>query len=373
MPSATAIDSDSFVRLKSKEAYGEYFSHMTHVFKCLMDWQRQIQGGEHEKKMVSGFIERILNTILALGRKYTYHPTNSLALDLLNSGYPHLLGIMELENDVRDREEMLQGFLPEIALKDKMIDVMMTSAKDPQDLLWQMSTRQYFNSLSSLSLISSFTGGDFVLLGEAEKRRRYLYSWLCYDFESNVPHIHLMVFEQDKGVPPIHEEGIDQMEFVDVIRANGTRVPDMLVLAAGIDGSLNHIHPKILKRIKLGPILSNAYSHGTKASDPLLGPLAQFGNGKDFILLVRNEILYSKKQSDKKDGFLASLGATKIREVFMINTEDDECAGAKASSIDRQIILPHHVMQHIDFSDPALAKYAAARKIAYNKQQVFVI
>ena len=358
----------------SQEEYPKYFSHMTHVFKCLLDWQSQIAGGMQEKAMVSKFIVRILNTILALGTKYTYHPENNLAIDLNDSGYPHLLGIMELENDVRQREEMLSKFLPATALKDRMIDVMLTSAADPKDLLWQMSARQYFEGLSACALISSFTHGDFVLLEESELMRRYLYSWLCYDFKSNVPHIHLMVFDQDKVVEPIHEEGIDQVEFHDIIRANGSRVPDMFVLAAGIDQALPHIHPKVLKRIKLGPILSNAYSLEGKEVNPLLGPLAQFGTREDFILLVRNEMLYSKGQTDTKGGgFLKALGEKKIREIFALNNLDDECAEARASSIERQIIMPHHVIQHIDFSDPALAKYAGAGKIAYTKQEVFVV
>ena len=74
---------------------------------------------------------------------------------------------------------------------------------------------------------------------------------------------------------------------------------------------------------------------------------------------------------DKKGGgFLGSIGLPKIHQIFAINNADDECADARASSIDRQIILPHHVIQHIDFSDPALAKYAKAGKFKFGKALV---
>ena len=367
------VASNDCVRLNGDEEYKKYFSHVARVLKCLLSWHRLIQGGDREQKMVTDFIEKILNTILALGMKYAFHPSNTLALDLNDSGYPHLLGIMELENDVRDREEMLRKFLPCSALLDKMIDVMCVQARDPKDLLWQMSSRKYFEDLKADSLAFSFTPGEFILLEESDEMRRYLFSWLCYDFKSNVPHVHLMVFDQDKSQDPVHEDGITKMQFLDVVRNHGSRVPDLLVLVGGIDNDLECIHPKITKRIKLGPILSNAYSRETTEDHPLLVPLKEFGKPDDFIFLIRNEMLYSRGQTDARKGFLSSLGPARVREIFAIDSTDAECAEVKVSSIGRQIVLPHHVVQHINFSDPALAKYAGAGRVAYNKQEVFVI
>ena len=368
------IEAGDMVRLHGEGEYGKYFSHMAQVFRCLLSWYSQIKSGNQEQVVVRGYVEKLLNTINALAMKFTYHPEHTLALDLNDSGYPHYMGIMELENDINNREAKLKSILPRLLLKDRMIDHLLRSTEEPSELLLQLASRSYYESLNIYSLITMVTFGDIVLVEESVKTRRYLFSWLCYDSVSNVPHVHIMLFDQDKVCEPLTENNPDRLEFLRVIKANGGRVPSTFILAKGIDDELEHIHPKFLKRIKLGPILTQEYSHETEVEHPLLIPLRKFGKENDFILLVRSEVTVSKGPTDiKGKGFLQALGPARIREIFAINNDDVDCSEAGASEVKRQILMPHHVLQHIDFSDPSLTKYIGAGKITYNKQEVYII
>jgi hypothetical protein len=281
---------------------------------------------------------------------------------------------MELENDAREREKKLMQLPPAILLKEGMLDVMFKEKKEPADLLWQMAARIYYESLDPLSIIYSFTPGEFTILDATKKELRCLFSWLCYDFTTNIPYVHLMVFDQDQveNGNGVHEYGVKQMQFLEVIKTNGARIPDMLTLAASIDGALEAIHPKILKRIKLGPILSNTYSEESLEAHPLLSVLRAHGGKADVAMIVRTEMLRSQSQTDTRTGFLKSFGPAMIREIFALNKADDECMEARATSVSRQIILPHHVIQHVDFSSVALERYAAAEILPYNQEGILV-
>lgn len=362
------------MRFDTREEYENYFAHLTRVLGLLISWYEKQENENFERSVIKGFISRVLTSVKALGMKYSYHPSHTLALDLHDSGYPHSLGIMEIENDAGEREKKLRQLPPATLLKEGMLNVMFKEKKEPADLLWQMATRVYYESLDPLSIIYSFTPGEFTVLDETKKELRFLFSWLCYDFTTNIPYVHLMVFDQDKieNGSGVHEYGVHQMQFLEVVRTNGSRIPDMLTLAASIDGALEAIHPKVLKRIKLGPILSNTYSEASLEAHPLLAVLRAYGGKEDVALIVRTEMLRSQSQTDTRTGFLKSFGPAKLREVFALNKADDECMEARATSVSRQIILPHHVIQHVDFSSGALERYAAAEIVPYNQDGILV-
>jgi hypothetical protein len=96
--------------------------------------------------------------------------------------------------------------------------------------------------------------------------------------------------------------------------------------------------------------------------------LRKFGEQDDYVMLVRNEILCSKEQKKKAQGFLASLTSSSVREIFAINNADLECSEAKATLIERTAFFPHHVIQHIDVNDPKFQKLKETQRITYHKQ-----
>ena len=226
--------------------------------------------------------------------------------------------------------------------------------------------------LNQEEIIFPFCHGGFDLFEESSKMRRYFFSWLCYDFVTSMPYVHIMVFDQDKTEEPIHEEGVKQMMFLDVIRSFGSRVPEsMSLLAADIDGALPSIHPKVLKRIRLGPILSKRYSLDSKEAHPLLRYLQEYGSDDQFIMILRAETIMSQGQTETPTGIF-KLGTAKIREIFAVNQKDEECFQSRATSIRRHIFIPHYLTQHINLKEPELQRYAEAELITYNKEGTLI-
>jgi len=356
------------VRFDTREEYILYFSFLKRVLNLLLSWYDNQQEGDKEREVVKKFVTRVLATVQALGMKYSYNPSHSLAIDLNDSGYPHAVGIMELENDARGRDEKLQTLPPKGLLVDQMVNRMLQKMEEPSEELWQASSRVYYEMLNQEEIIFPFCHGGFDLLEESSKMRRYFFSWLCYDFETSMPYVHIMVFDQDKTEEPINQEGVKQMMFLDVIKSFGSRVPEsMSLLAADIDGALPSIHPKILKRIRFGPILSKRYSLDSKEAHPLLRYLQEYGSDDQFIMILRVETLMSRGQTETPTGIF-KLGTAKIREIFAIDQTDEECFQARTTSIRRHIFIPHYLTQHINLTEPELKRYAKAELITYNKE-----
>lgn len=357
---AQALEEEGdFVHLHGNAEYRKYFVLLTRAIETLASWYQGVEGGDDEEKIVVSFLRRMLNTAKLLSLKHGCGDEPQLRLDLRESGFPHLLGIMALEADLRRKEEELRSIDTAAVLKQRMITHMIEKKEDPVELVATMSLRTYFELLDEDRILLPFTPGQLVLKSEDERHRRYLYSWCCYDVTTNVPHVYLMTFDQDTDQEPLHEGGSSYARFMDVVRGEGSRVPALNVVAAGIDQCIESIHPKILKRIKLGSLLTVAYS---KEDHPLLEYLRQYGGEDDFIFHIKDEMVYSARQVQRKGGFLST---GEVREIFAVPQEDIECARAGVSRINRMMLLPHHLLQHLNPEDPAVTQYTS--KATYTK------
>ena len=113
----------------------------------------------------------------------------------------------------------------------------------------------------------------------------------------------------------------------------------MLVLASSIDDAMDDIHPKVLKRVRVGPIVSPRFS---KEDGTLLVLLKQYGKEDDLAIHIQTEIIRSAKQVVKK-GFFQS---GKVREIFALPDSDAECLEKGVSALARYVIIPHSIYQH---------------------------
>ena len=360
-------DEGDFVHLAEDTDYKAYFELLTKASMILDNWyQRVVEGAGDEERIVASFLDKLLYTVKLLALKHGCCHGPKLRLDLKESGYPHLLGIMAIETDIRIREEELRAIDTQPVLKQAMLNYLFEKKEEPTELLATLSLRRYFEHLDPGRVLLQFTPGELVLKSESETLRHYLFSWLCYDPDKNIPHIYIMTFDQDKTEEPLEKEGSSHARFMNVVRGEGSRVPALDVVAIGIDQCIESIHPKILKRIKLGPLLSSTYS---REENSLLGYLREFGEKGDFAFHIRDEMVFSARQIRKTGGWLST---GEVREIFAIPQENIECAKAGASRINRMLLLPHHVAQHLDLKDPVITRYNTV--IAYTKKgEVYAI
>jgi hypothetical protein len=354
-----ALDCATF---ESRDEYSRYFNHLCTVFSRLVScYQATDVENTYEVHAVHIYLKKFLYTIEALRKKYTHNPAHTLRVDLTESGFPNFLEISYLSIDLLNRQERLNALPPAPMLKQAMLDHMFKYREDPKPLLWQLSEREYFEMLEEKNLFLTFTPGRVELRGESGGMRQYVFSWGCYDFKSNRPYLHLLTFDQDASSDPLHWKGANYSQFLEVVKAEGSRVPDVGILALAIDSDLEEIHPKVLKRICVGPLHSPLACAG---NDELCNVITNHGRGEEeFILLMKDEIVFSQRQEIVSSQPSAP---KRVREIFFIPEADLDCYEHRASRIHRYMLLPHHMLQKL--GENTLAQFAQHRKLTYDKE-----
>ncbi len=349
------------------DEYAAYFHHLNRVFAFLRTWYRKlVEDGNKEAEIVEGFLGRLLQTVCLLRLKHLYNPAIQLTLDLNHSGFPHSVGVAELEADLTLKDERLRHLPNRRVLQELMLESMLSRQIDPTELLPQMAERQLAEMIDREKIVRPFTPGDVVIVNDNGKVKNCLFSWFCYDRMENIPYVYIMAFDYHGSTEKLREE-LAGGEFVEVIRKNGDRgtVP-LIVTATSIDEELPTVFPKILKRVKVGPLVCPLYT-AEDSSDPFVKWLRQYGEPADFVLFLEAEVLYSKGQEPQEErGWFSFAERKKARQIFALPAMDSVSGDRHVSQVQLVMMLPHHVLQQIA-SDPDFAEVSRGQqKVAYD-------
>jgi hypothetical protein len=336
----------TFTHAPGQDRHANYFAHLESalrlvlgVFTCASEDKKRT----FEAIALRRFCRRLLNTVEALRLKYTYNPSDQLSIDLCDSGFPSFMNFDGILLDLRSREARL-GKLPDAdTLKSDILDRLLKARQDPKDLLWRLSERSYLELLDPEELFLPFTPGKLQLNVENGEMRNYSLAWNCFDEATNRPIVYIMNFDQDVDEPPLGDGDVNYASLIEAIRRHSTGDRGLLFVAAGIDETLGPIHPKLLKRIRIGPICSLDYS---KDPADLYALLEEYGEPGETAVQFDDEIIMSIEQ--KRSSKLWSLG--KVREVFLVPETDLECYTRKASRVHHYLILPHRIRQVLDLA-----------------------
>jgi hypothetical protein len=336
----------------------------------------QVSDANHEAGVVGRFLRKLLRSTEALKMKYMFNPNHVLKLDLTDSGFPNQIEIGGLSVDLSNRDSSIADLPSKPILKRTILDIMMKDHVDPVDDLHRMGLRTYYEMLNEDNFFFPFTPGEIVLEKEKEKYRSYIYSWACWDFSTNRPYIHVMTLHQDIDCDPLENGGVAFDDFIKVIKDEGSRAPDVGILAMVIDDALDTIHPKAIKRICIGPLYSRFLmkTKSVEGIDYCNEALAQAMidcnlDDDDFVLLMEDDIVFSKGSKKTKGGLL-SLGS-KVREVFCILETDPTCYKKRASMVHKVAFMPHVLCQYLNDEDRMKASGLEGFKIAtYNDKEV---
>lgn len=345
-----------FGTLPTGDEYGRYFNLLGRAFGMLLNtYQLRKVGDTFEAERVPAFLRRFLNDIEALRMKYTYtRQDRSLNIDLSDSGFPNAFEIGNLTIDMMRNQEVLAQLPPRQFLLKTMLDLMLSDRKNPLQMLRQLSERTYHEMLVEADLFQQFTFGELSFRGEDNQLRRYLCTWACYDQTQNLPFIHFMMFDQDATEAPLHEPGPNQVEFMHVLRNEGNRAPDVGILALTIDDAIEWLHPKMVKRLRIGPLYSPLLfragqypveeSEAHRAMREFLTTHCR--SEGEFVFCFKEELVVSERQ-ERSPSFLRPIQG-KAREVFSFPDTDFEAQDHHATAIFRNALLPHHLIQHLD-------------------------
>lgn len=365
-----------FALLADDAAYAGYFSLLTRTFGLVLEgYQVGGSGDTFEAQTVKSYLQRLIDTVESLRRKYSYTPSTRrmLWVDLEASGFPNGQEMSLLGVDLLHRESRLAELPGEATLKQLLLDAIFDKLDEDRELLWQLSERSYLEQLHEDRLFLPFVSdlehrGPERREGGAGGARTYVTGWGCYDFRTNRPYVHILTFEQDADQKPLEEMGPNHLHLLEVIETEGARVPDVGIVAMAIDDGIETIHPKVLKRIGFGPLYTPTLlrRHPTPGERErrLLALFDEHGSDDDVILTITDEIVFSKRQQVTKPLFSPS---GRVREIFHIPESDPESYRRRASVVHKHVLLPHALAQHLDQDLSELVpEFENARLLTYD-------
>ena len=348
------------VALDQRDEHVKYMTKTLTAFKAVEKIyelkKERDQEAMTEHGIILSFLKKLSYTFELLRIKYLFNPSDRLKIDKSDSGFVNFYEISQLETDLLRKKDKAVFQDKGYVLKERILSHLLEKQTDPEELLAEMATNAYQKGLLRENLFLFFNEGELIFQKNGNpNRRKYLYYWACYDKKSNMPYIYLLDFEQDAQEEALHESKDAFDAFVKVIRSEGSRAPAVGIVAMAIDQRLESVHPKMLKRICIGPLYSQSFSVNLPEETEQLFQAGD--NGRKFAFHLTEQFVFSVGQTIIKDQKILGnlLTEKRVRERFYIPKATDvdeysvynELEGQKASLIRKTVVMPYKLHQHL--------------------------
>ncbi|MFN8390686.1 MAG: hypothetical protein U0136_10385 [Bdellovibrionota bacterium] len=368
-----------FASLADAAEYSAYFRQLARVCEYLVNcYQDTLTQNHWEGVVIRQLASRLLNTVRSLELKYysIEQGTRPLLIDVTESGFPNHIELSALEADIGNKMSQLRDLAGMPVLKQALADELLKGNTEPTEILRQLSLRAYFESLTQDSLFLTFNAGPLQYVPApiapgAPEPGRYRISFSCFDFATNRPYINFLTFEYRSSKGELKEGSPQFRELLKVLKQEGSRAPDIGILAMSIDEAIDEVRPKILKRLCVGPLYSRVLLENRQANPVdtreayLQGLLRSSKREDDFVLLLTEEIVFSKRQEISKSIFSPN---GRAREIFSITESDAECVERRASAVQHYYLMSHALLQQMQPTEAKhLSDFARAKKLAIDE------
>lgn len=314
-----------------------------------------------EARVVSAYVAALARSFEALGCKYLMTGrlpetiTGRLTFDTVESGFPVAQELMVMANDALQAEARLARTASEEALLDEMIREIVGGLAAPVRLQYALSQRRYHEALARGGLFLArldpeavWTGGDGAQAGGwgRDARRDYLLHWAVYDAEVNLPVLYLMeVSDTGRAALPLDPHRWPEAQAHLMAQALGSL--HLVTIARGFDRDFDDLHPTRLRRFRLGPLHSRAF---TRQSGPIAEVLAQADapEGEDWALAWTEEELVSEGTLEEPRGLFGRVE----RQVYALGAPSPAPEALGATRLTRALILPQRPFQALAELDP---------------------
>jgi hypothetical protein len=300
----------------------------------------------HYLQALSGTFEALSYKYLMAGRVSALLP-KSLSIDIIDSGFPVHAELLLMANDAHQVDQHLGSLPQEAELKKDMVRQILNEHEVPTRLQFALSQRLYYERLARRALFWAQNDPQIIWLGTADDgRRQYAVHWAVYDSQVNLPTIYLMLLD-DTGRTALPRDERRWPQVQSHLMAQSVSALKMVTIATGFDQDFDDLHPKLMRRIHVGPMYSHAYTH---QSGPLEGILkdANGGAGNDWALAWTVETLLSERVERQKAGFFSTVE----REIFRLDHFAETGDTTGATEVRRAIILPQRPYQVLEERDP---------------------
>jgi len=306
---------------------------------------------------VRTYIGMLSNTFNALSDKYlmtgrdTGHFFGSLAIDTHESGFPVYAELLTMANDAQQAEQHLANMPSVEEYKNQMVAQIVGQLEIPTRLQFALSQRLYYQQLQLGYMFWAQNDPRCQWLGNngdehRSPRRRFLIHWAVYDSQINLPVIYLMTVE-DTGKTGLPKDQYRWPEVQQHLMAQSMAGLKLLTIAKGFDTDFDDLHPKLLRRIHVGPMHSSAFTAQTGPLHQVLED-ARAPVGEDWALAWTIEELESERVEAERKGWFGTVE----REVFALDPFSGRGIDTGATRTQRSIILPQRPYQALAELNP---------------------
>ncbi len=287
------------------------------------------------------------------------------------SGFPAFQNVLELENDKGRAEARLASIPAPDRIRAEMADFILRNKAFPQTLQQQMAERLYLEHVNAGDIFSPviLPVTQAVSINPNTMRPSVLVTWAVFDGLQALPMIYLARIEDSSDTMIAMLVGANGKMKADVdipLPVGGYLNPELaakfddfvirssaysltpVTVAANLDRDFAHLHPKILRRIVLGPFYSVGITeNGGKITD-ILARVQRRENA--WLLTWTVQEVFSKNERPAKKGFFSFTPAC---QEFHIDTDNLEAARMGVSAYEKHALVPHEAYQALYASGQA--------------------
>ncbi len=309
------------------------------------------------------YLGRLKTSLSSWEDKIAFEP--KFRVSQSESGFPAFENVLELKNDRESAEKTLKGLREPDALRQSMVDHILTKKEFPKEQQVELAKRDYLENINDGKHFGPLVLPKTIKVSVNPKTKRpyYVVHWGYYDGSANLPMIYMLTVEDssdDINKLLVSPSGKLNKEINIKLPVGGLLNPDLAVqfddfceknsayslmpstIAMNLDHDFDHLHPKQLRRFVLGPFYHSAFTrHGEKV-DQILARVRNPENA--WLMTWTMQEIYSINEQPAKWGLWSSQPA---REEFHINTDDLECVRMGVTSFERNALVPHEAYQAI--------------------------
>lgn len=312
--------------------------------------------------ILTGYIDRLRHSFDAWENRVAF--AERFRINRAESGYPVFQNVMDLASDAKNAERDLAGMPEADDLRQEMIDYILLKKKFPTPMKRAMAKRLYLEHVQTGDVFQPFILPETVRVSFNPKTRRpyYVVHWGAFDGSSNLPLVYIAVIEDSS--PAMMKKLMDGGELADDLDIpfpiEGLLNPDLAhafddfceknsgygltltTIADNMDKDFEHLHPKQLRRVVMGPFYSvDVTSHG-RVVEKVLERVSKVSNA--WMLTWTTQELFSLSETPAKWGLW---GSTPARQTYHIDTNDLEAVQQGVSEFERHTLVPHEAYQAI--------------------------
>lgn len=287
------------------------------------------------------------------------------------SGFPLFQNVLELENDRQNASKTLSNLPDAETLRHEMADFILRQKKFPHDLQRDMAERLYLEAVQSGEVFKQHNLPKTIRLSVNPKNGRpfYVVQWAAYDGSNHMPMVYMATIEDSTenivkalvrpdgqlskmSAPTLPVDGLLNGElahrFDDFAERNSSYSLTPTTIATNLDKDFDHLHPKQLRRIVLGPFWTEGVTQNNPVVSDILGRVVKAENA--WLMSWTVQEVFSTSETPAKRGIWSSSPA---RENFHIETSDLEAARQGVSAYEKHALVPHDAYQALYASGEA--------------------